>query len=504
MTQGGAYRQAWLTMLVAAACVLLPEAAHAFQYLQCDGAGGVVPGTGLFDATKGGGEGNGSGACQYTGVEYIFSTVLCNFMVVLNDILGVLYCSMQFILVETLRIVLTLYVAVFGAQLFIGTAQLNARDILTRLMKIALVWTFATESSWGIGVLFYAAIAFIVDGSSWVVNALNTIDSIAVDQCSDPNVYAGNFMPMFLFLDCLVYRTFTGPMQVASVKLMGLFVALMVVYPPLFGLGLWWVSKTFVTMVKAVVSLLLAFGSIAFLVALAPIFLSMVLFQVTSSFFENWLRYIIAYCVQVIMTMGVIVMWLLIFLQFLAFFQQLSDLIFPSQPMLERTSQVMATNAWGICPPKYGEDPYSGAPTAYCDNGFNPFEEDADGNMNPNWRKDAEKIKPPSAIIDDGKFLYYIFYHLVSLMIITYTFSIVLDNVPEIAQSIGGATAMPSILSGLGMSNFGRAAGHKSPFGFGKDGFGQLFGGGGRPAGSGPPAPPAPGASGGARGGGPS
>ncbi|NBO18028.1 MAG: type IV secretion system protein [Proteobacteria bacterium] len=481
---GGAHRQAWLMLLVAVLCVLLPEAAYAFQLLECDGAGGVVPGSALFYAERGA-KGSGDGACGYQGIKHIFSTVLCNFLVVLNDILGVFYCSMQFILVETLRIVLTLYVAVFGAQLFMGTAQLNARDIIMRLVKIALVWTFATQSTWGIGVLFYAAIAFIVDGSSWVVNTLNNIAAISIGDCNDPNIYGGNFMPMFLFFDCMVYSTFVGPMQVASVKLMGLFVALMVVYPPLAGLAIWWVTKTFVAMVKAVVSLLMAFASLAFLVALAPIFLAMMLFQVTSSFFENWLRYMVAYCVQVIMTFGIIVMWLLVFLQFLSFFTQLGDLIFPAEPMMERTSQVLPQDAWGICPPEYSDNPSTGAPEAFCPSGFNPYEKDPiTGADNPNWRKDAEKIKLPSALIQDGKFLYYVFYHLVSLIIITYAFSVVLDQAPEISQSIAGATAMPTILGGLGVSNFGKTAGLGSPFKWGKD---KLSGGGAPPPGRGAP-----------------
>jgi len=58
------------------------------------------------------------------------------FVVILNIVLGHLYCGLQFSLETTLAALLTLYVAVFGVQILMGTAQLSSGDIMVRLLKM--------------------------------------------------------------------------------------------------------------------------------------------------------------------------------------------------------------------------------------------------------------------------------------------------------------------------------------------------------------------------------
>lgn len=443
------------TILVAAALawMLLPQDAHAaFQWLSCDDRGGVNAGTSLFYAEQGQEAGDGAGACAYQGIQHIFSQVLCDFLTVLNEILGKVYCSIQFAMIETLRIVLTLYVGVFGMQVLMGTAQLNARDILMRLIKMALVWSFATHSSWGINVMFIAAVSFISDASNWVVNAIPALAELDVGpgHCGRIQFSVGNVMPLFLFFDCLIYYTFAGPAKYASIKVIGLFVSLMLVYPPIAGLAWWWATKTFLTMTRATINFLMALGAIAFLVALTPIFMSLMLFQATSHFFENWLRYMISYCIQVVLVFGVIVMWILVFIQFIWFFDQLANIIFPYVPVLESGGNVKPASQWGICPPVY-DFTFTGAPTAQCEFGFDPYAE-----SNPvTWKQSARDLMSPTLMIRDGDFLYFVFYHLVSLMIVTYAFGVVLDQVPRIAQSIASPAALPTVLGGFGMAGFG-------------------------------------------------
>lgn len=484
-----------LYSLIAVAVCLYPQAAHAqFSFLTCN-SGTVVPGTALFDAVIDSGE----GACQFRGIEHIFSTVLCDFLSILNATLSKLYCSMQYFLVEVLRLVMTIYVAVFGWQLFMGTAQLNLRDVMMRLFKIALVWTFATQARYGIGVMFYAVLAVMSDASGWVVNAIASF--VSLDGCDAIDFSSNDYATFFQFLDCLVWLSFVGPMQVGSIKLLGLLIAMAFVYPPLTGLALWWLSKTFMTMTRAVISFLMALAATAFLISLSPIFLSFALFQATSEHFNNWLRYIISYVIQIVLVFAIVVMWLMVFLQFIWFFEQLSDLIFSYEPVIERVGDVSPTNAWSICPPEYDVDPVSGAPTAYCPPGFWPYQFFLDGSRNLalsadgskfQWQVDAENLVMPTKIILDGEFLYYVFYHLVSLIIITYAFSVILDNTPTISQSIAQPAALPQLLRRFGNDGFGTTGNMLSPLsnrrpimGGGGGGVGStLVGGGGGGAGA--------------------
>jgi hypothetical protein len=270
---------------------------------------------------------------------------------------------------------------------------------------------------------------------------------------------SGNVMPLFLFFDCLIASTFLGVSKFMTMKVMGLFVALLPVYGVLTGVAVYWASKTFITMARAVISLLLALGSIAFLVSMTPIFVSFALFQSTLHLFDNWLRYIISYCLQMVFTFGVMVMWILVFIKFLGFFAMLADLIFAYPPAIEEPGIITPTATWGICPVVY-DFTTTGAPVAFCaDPEFNP-----DKKTNRfGWRQDYTDMVAPEAIIRDGKFLYFVFYHLIALIIITYAFGVVLEQVPSLAQAVSSSAELPTPLAhGLGKLNFGKATGDLS------------------------------------------
>lgn len=447
-----------LGMLFTAVFWAMPNIAYA-QWLDCNGAGGVVGGTELFYAVKDEADG-GQGVCVYRGIEYIFSTVLCDFLEILNATLSKLYCSMQYFLIESLRILMTVYVAVFGFQLLMGTAQLNLRDIVMRLIKMSLVWTFATQASYGIGVMFYAVVAVMSDASGWVVNAIAAF--VSVDGCPAIQFVSSDFTSFFFFVDCLVWIVFQGPMALGSAKLLGLLIATMLAYPPLGSLALWWALKTFMTLTRAIISFLMALAATAFLISLSPIFLSFALFRSTSEHFNNWLRYIISYIVQVVLVFAITVMWILIFLQHVSFFEQLSDLIFTFEPIVERNSDSTPQDVWAICPPEFGFDA-DGKPGAWCADGFWPYSIFKNGDPNDSWSEHAKELQKPSEFILNGEFLYYLFFHLVSLMIITYAFSVILDNTPTISQSIAQPAALPTLLRRFGNDGFGSAGNLLSP-----------------------------------------
>lgn len=462
----------WHYLFFGAVLCLIPSESWA-QLLTCDGFGGVSGQSGMFDVSD-------TGTCQARGIDHVFSTVLCDFALILNDTLSRLYCSMQYFLIETLRLVITVYICVFGWQLLMGTAQLNMRDVMMRLIKISLVWVFATQSAYGIDVMWGTVLAVMGDASGWVVNAIAVHLNVA--GCNTIQFAYTDFSTFFLFLDCLVWMTVAGPTQIVSIKLLGLMVALAFAYPPLTGLALWWLTKTFMTLTRAVISLLMAVAATAFLISLAPIFLSLALFNTTAEHFNNWLRYIISYIIQIVMTFAIVVCWIIVFLQFTFFFEELSNLVFASEPVLDRVSDVTPTNSWSICPAEYYE--VGGIRHAECESGFWPYpDRRSDGSFNMDWTEDAEDLIMPSKMILNGEFLYYVFFHLVSLMIVTYAFSVMLDNAPLISQSIAQPAHLPTMLRRFGNDGFGSAGDLLSPLSNRR----KIFSGGAPQGGAGQP-----------------
>jgi type IV secretion system protein VirB6 len=438
------------TVVAVMLLIIIPcEAQADFEQLYCDGQGNVGGGELYYANSQ-----TGEGVCKYQGIYHVFSQVVCSYVEILNVIMGKVYCGIQYAYKKTLGIVLSIYVAVFGAQLLMGTAQLNARDIVIRLLKVAVVWAFATESAWGVGVAFNFFMAAIADASSWVVNPLRTATMMGDSATSDiiPFMPSGDVTPLFGFLDTLIYNALIGPSGSADKKVLGFFIAMMTVYPTLFSMGLWWVWSTLVVLTKTVMSLLMAISAISFLIAISPVFFSLMLFQATIHFFENWVRHLISYAMQMVLVFGIIVMWVIVMFQFVGFFNQLSNMIFPYNTVAVSGAPFTPVNTWAICPPTYGF------------NEFGPWAKCAKGNFDATANADDYKsLIVPSKIINEQKFLYYLIYHMTALLIVSFAFTMLLQKSGEIAKSLAGPAHTFDPLKGWGKNLFAKPAGSKIP-----------------------------------------
>src|SRR5262249_45745628 len=140
--------------------------------------------------------GQSGSACEFSGIQHIFSYVVCSFTTIMNGVMGKLYCGIQYAASSVLSIALSIYVLVFGMQILMGTARINSKEIVMRLFKLAAVWAFVTQSAWGIGLAFNFFISFMSQGAMWVTNAVMPQIG-ATDQ---------NAMPVYVWLDNLIYQ----------------------------------------------------------------------------------------------------------------------------------------------------------------------------------------------------------------------------------------------------------------------------------------------------------
>jgi len=454
-------KQYLLILVATLSFVFMPAAANA-QYVQlyCN-AGGTVGGGQLYYADQP----NSLGACEYQGIKHVFSQIICNFVIILNNVLGQTYCGIQSYLAPILAILLTLYIVVFGAQILMGTAQLNAKEILVRLLKIAAVWVFATQSTWGISYIFQFFLGVVTEGSMWVINSIHMSDAANM-PVTDAN---GDFMPMYAYLDNLIYSAVIGPFTNADNKVIAFFLILMFFFPVIFAMAVSWLIMTLTMLARTLIDFLLGLSAIAFLIALSPIFLSFMLFQSTVHFFEDWLKYLTSYSLQLVLIFAIIALWITVMSIFGGFFTQLSNLIFPYQHILV-TSTFSPDNTWGICPyiastsppGNPGSDCVVGLPcmpSLYC----NPFILPLDAT-----------IIPPSQLLFRQDFWEFLTYNLAALIIIAYTFSTLMKNAPDIARQLAGPGQVPPLSAGFGASGFGQAtsggsgSGASAPSGSGK------------------------------------
>lgn len=407
-----------LLIIVSALAVLfMPElACAAGGNLTCAANGAVSQGS-LFDTTP-------SGLCmnQSDFLHHLFSNIICMFVSIIDGVLSAIYCGIQFGIKTPLSAVMVLYVAIFGVQILTGQTQLTGGEIVARVVKLAFVWYFATNASYGIGIGFNFFLGLLNDSILWVLSAVIP---------GATTVITG-----YQYIDAIVYQALIGPIAQADSKVIGLFFVMAVAFPPVFLMGLAFMWQTAMLLISCIVIFLLSVSAIAFLISLSPIFLSFMLFQSTFYLFENWLRYMISYSLQVTVVFAIVAMWVKIISNFSHFFVDLESLIFPYNELLVTGPGGQPTSNWGVCKLIYGINAFG--PTAQCD---------------PN--ADPSDLTPPSRISEIKGLIYYIIFHMTTLILIAYAFRILLRNASQIARDLVGPAYVPMLGRGFGMAALG-------------------------------------------------
>ena len=391
----------------------------------------------------------GGSACGSFGLDRIFSRIFCDFVNIINDVLGKVYCAIQYELEGILAILFTVYIAVFGAQILMGSVQLGTKEIMLRLLKVAGVWMFATQTYWAIGRGFQFFVQMAIYGAWWFWGGAAEASCPSGGSCDVYNVgfgSSGTVMSVFSFFDQVIYDTVTGPFTMAHSEVIGFFFVMWYLVPTLFMLAAYWLWMSFSILVRGLLTFLISVASLAYLLALSPIFLSFMLFASTYQFFENWLKYMMSYTVQVIVIFAIIALWLASVKEFTQFFDELAEVLFPYDSLwVESAAKSDPVSTWGICPIQYSQDPLRGPTVACEDSGFDPIND-------PN---DRPKMIPASRIAQQGEFVYYIIYRLLVLIIIAYAFDALARQAPMMAKSLAGPEYVPILGQGYEFSKYG-------------------------------------------------
>lgn len=437
-------------------------------------------------------------ACQTTlrGVNHVFSEITCNFITVLNDVLTKVYCSLQSAIKDTVALVLTLYVMFFGAQLLMGMTQLNSSEIMVRLLKIAFVWVLVTESSWMIGWVFNFFVDFGSSGIYWALGSIpindptfgtvagpaNPGDPLTPSTCIGQLYQYTNFSgissitPVYAFFDQLIYCAVLAPLASASLKVIGFFLVMAIVIPPLFMMALYWLWSILSVLARGLVSFLMSLSALAFLITISPIFLCLMLFKSTYQFFENWIKYMISFSLQTVIVFACIALWATTIPLIVTFFTELSSVVFDGRNVVQVSQALPLGKKLGICPYDLYVNPGGGStPHIKCNKPtFNPATDTTDEKSmvllealavqhndpnTPSFVPVCPATQPPPGSTcgqrEMGPLIYYVIYHMITLIIITYAFDALLKAAPQIATTLAGPEYLFTVGQGFGASGFG-------------------------------------------------
>lgn len=390
------------------AALLTPRAALAqMATLGCIN-GAPVPGTHLY-AT----------ACPgVMGMENIFSSLACNFQSIMDQVLSYVYCGAQNALVGPLQAAITAYVVIFGVQFMLGHVQATLGEAMMRIVKISLILMFAMNSAWGIGYAYNFFITAMQSGVGWA------LESVMPGIVPPGSPYTTSMT--FAYFDTLLYGLITGPFTAQGARLAGFIAVLSYIIPPVFMMYVYFSTKSIAILIRALLSYLLGISAIAFLMALSPIFLSFALFRPTYRFFDDWLRYIISFTLQIVLIFAGVALWLNVVSQLGTFFTQLSGIIVPVQQIAAAGAVQTAVDSFGICPFTSTNTPLG--PVLTCIPGMDPL--------------------LPSALVQQGSFVYFLSINLLALCTVVYCFDTLIKMLPNLARQLAGPSYAPALGGG--------------------------------------------------------
>jgi len=386
--------------------VMLPEAAMAYT-LQCvDGL--AVDGTEIFI---------GAFNCDAYGPDQPFSGLNCYFQQILNEVMKRMYCGIQFHLEHLLQIAILMFVLMYALMFSLGLAALTAKELTIRLIKISLIWAFAMNASYGIGMAFYFLMGGIEEVVTWVIQ-----------------VFFGPITGLgFIgYIDFLIFEQLTGGFTTQGAMLLGFFGTLAVLMFPVFLLFLVYMMTVMAALTRTVVTYLVGLSAIAFLISLGPIFVSLALFKPTFTFFDSWLRYLISFSLQIILTFAAVALWLYIMSLMGNFFIVLMDMIIPyTDKSHSEASFAFFENTYAICPNGGNSGGFTFGPDGpICAGG--------------------EASWPPSRYATEESFIAWITINLISLGTLVYAFDALLRLMPNFARQLSGPAFAPQLGGGAG------------------------------------------------------
>lgn len=184
--------------------------------------------------------------------------------------------------IKFIRAVLVLYIVAYGFAFLIGYVKISQKDLVIRILKIAIVLALISKNSWQ----FFHDYFFDL----FICGMDDLIRLAQIQQDPSGNVFG--FLDRVLNLMLFTKSTWLKFLALLTTSPMGFILGIMVIISViLFLVGIF----------KAIVTYLMAIFAIGFLIMLAPIFIPCILFQMTRKLFDNWINMFVKYSLEPVM-----------------------------------------------------------------------------------------------------------------------------------------------------------------------------------------------------------
>ena len=483
-------RRSLAFLIIAIVSVVFPAQTvmAAFKDIVCDDAG--VGTGGLYDPSDvvkiaQGPTTDPDNPCAIVSTDNIFSSIGCNYIVILNDVFSKFFCALQFGMRDVMILVVTLYVIIYGVRLLIGTQEATGGAVILAFIKIGIAYMFVDKGALAVSYIYKFFVGFIEESVAWVFAGINCPTIICIGNSQDVS-------DVFSDLDKRVKTTLmgydnggthTGGVFTDNGELILFFLALTIVALPLFFVVFNLIKTAVSVFVRSLVTFMLSITAVAFLISLSPIFMSFMLFNTTYSLFDNWLRFLVSYSLQPMIIFAIFSLWMIISVYFLGLIEDIGKIIvLVPKNSLDKAAVLTIKDTLGFCPLYFPDDKSSGiVGTGYdlrtytitmggpqvkcceleatttapllepeCKSTAPTTTITPDQYLTNIYPYEVHRLLEPQAVLREEKFIYYLGYHLIALLAIAYAFSHLIEMTPQIAQALSRSQATMPLGAGFG------------------------------------------------------
>lgn len=476
-------RRLFAFLIIAVMAVIFPAQTvmAAYKDITCDAAG--VGSGGLFnpsDVVKIDPATDPNNPCGTVAVDDVFSTIGCNYILILNDVFSKFFCALQYGMRDAIVFAVTLFLVLYGSKIVMGTQETTGGAAIMAIIKIGIIFMFTEKGTLAISYIYRFFLSFIESTVAWVFAG---IDCPTVIGCSKtvPEVFVAIDQKI---KTVLIGNGNSGGVFTDNGELILFFAALAIIAMPLFLLAWSLVWTTAQVFIRSLVTFMLSITAVAFLVALSPIFMSFMLFNSTYHLFDNWLRFLVSYSLQPMIIFAVFTLWIIISSDFLTFMSEIGKVITVVKKSPDKVATLSIGDELAFCPLAYPNDTSSGINLsslpfnitlggphiACCEMGPSIWPNPpacapvsatvsapkasttvtASQYLLDKYPYNTATLVPPESLISDGQFIYYLGYHFIALLVIASAFFELIDMAPTIAQTLARSQAVAPLGAGFG------------------------------------------------------
>ncbi|MES2677523.1 MAG: type IV secretion system protein [Pseudomonadota bacterium] len=198
------------------------------------------------------------------------------------------------------QLCLVMYITLFGITVLTGTLQISKKELVNRIVQVALIIFFTTQTSW----YFYnqIVVGFFKDGMDAIISIFMTASDSVVDQSSlivtaqMERAQSLSHATRFSYVDIVIKKLLSSA---TAKKVLSLVFGEWFGIPYVLAIYALIFAFVYVMLTAALVYIKILLGLI-FVLCLGPIFMVTLLFGATKSIFKRWLSYMASQSMQII------------------------------------------------------------------------------------------------------------------------------------------------------------------------------------------------------------